>query len=286
MSRSGPRMLKRLIKAALYKLAPRWTTEFMSARARAHSHRVVRAWGCGEIAEAIFSKLGDRVLEGPFAGIQLTPMTKQEHIAPFLFGTYESELDPAWDAVLAGSYDRVIDIGSKFGYYAVGLALRFPQAVVTAFDTDPWARRATHEMMRANGTANVRVEGYCDQANLVSSAGERTFVISDCEGYEAQLFDANVAASLHAAVMIIETHDCLVQGTRRKLTELLDHTHTVRTIGGDSRRRVFDKPLEFLSESQRELALNEIRPEQDWLICFPKVGANADLSKRFDEAAK
>jgi len=274
-------MLKSLIKRVLYRIAPRWTTERMSAQARAHSHGVSKQWGCDVIADLMFARLGDRVLEGPFEGIRLTEATKSEHIAPYLLGTYESELEPAWNVILEGRYDRIVDIGAKFGYYAIGLARRFPEAVVTAFDTDVWARDATRRMMQANGVENVRVESYCDPASLAAAVSDRSFVISDCEGYESKLFADEVLKRLQGAVMIIETHDDLVPGVARDLTERFLQSHWVFTIHDRRNRRATKQPLEFLTAEQRALAVSEVRPDQIWLICLPKSGPNADLAQRY-----
>lgn len=38
--------MKRTVKRVLHSLAPRWATALLSARARAHGHRVVEQWGC------------------------------------------------------------------------------------------------------------------------------------------------------------------------------------------------------------------------------------------------
>jgi len=76
-------------------LAPRWTTALLSARARAHSHRVLESWGCPNVNRKLIEHLGDRVLSGPFAGMRLTPMTHAEQIGPCLRGVYEGELSEA-----------------------------------------------------------------------------------------------------------------------------------------------------------------------------------------------
>ena len=140
--------MKQLVKRLFYRCAPELATEFFSARSRAHSHRLLKQWGCLEVNRALYEHLGDVVQEGPFQGLRLTTLTRSEQWGPYLLGTYESELDSAWEAVFTGSYRQIIDIGAKFGYYAVGLAKRFPSTDVIAVDTDPWARRAVREMAK------------------------------------------------------------------------------------------------------------------------------------------
>ena len=52
-------------------------------------------------------------------------------------------------------FPQIVDVGAKFGYYAVGLARRYPAAAVVAYDVDWWARRACRRMAAANGVGNV-----------------------------------------------------------------------------------------------------------------------------------
>ena len=246
----------------------------MSARARAHAHRVVASWGCGPITRKLAERFGSHVQDGPFAGLILTPMTHAEQIGPYLLGVYESELDGAWDIVLRGSYSQVIDIGAKFGYYAVGLARKYPDASVVAFDADWWARKAVREMAAANGTGNVAVKGFCSPAWLSRNTHDAALIISDCEGYEAVLFSRATIRRLRWATLVIETHDCFVPGVSAELRAAFAETHSVRVCGHPGARRGTTRPLDFLTEAERSLAVQEVRPPQHWLLCLPKTGPN------------
>ena len=261
---------KQLAKDLLMAVAPKRTTALLSARARAHSHRVVASWGCGEITRKLVAQFGSVVPEGPFRGLILTPMTHAEQLGPFLLGLYESELDPAWDVVLGRSYTQVVDVGAKFGYYAVGLARRYPGAEVVAFDTDPWARAATREMAQANGTANVEVRGFCDPRWMHTALRPGAFVFSDCEGYEGPLFTSEPIPHLATATLIIETHDEFNPGVTDRIRARLAATHDIRTFGADSPRRESTRDLSFLSDDERRLATHEVRGPQTWLLCTPK----------------
>src|ERR1035437_8169988 len=140
------RFLKQVAKALMYRIAPQWTTALLSARARAYSHEVIASWGSGAVTRKLVEKFGSRVLDGPFAGMILTPMTHAEQLGPYILGLYESELREAWETVLRGSYTQIVDIGARFGYYAVGLAKRYPDASVIAFDTDWRSEEHTSEL--------------------------------------------------------------------------------------------------------------------------------------------
>ena len=269
--------MKQLLKAALYRIAPQWTTSLMSARARAHSHRVVSGWGGKAVAGKLIERFGDRVQEGPFAGLKLTAAAWAEQVGPYLLGTYESELDEAWAVVFRGAYTQIVDIGAKFGYYAVGLARKYPDAAVVAFDTDWWARRAVVEMAAANATQNVEVKGFCSAQWLARHTQPASLIVSDCEGYEAALFEPSVIPALRSATLIIETHDQMVPGVSESLRRLFAGTHAVREFGHEGIRRGTTRPLDFLTEAERQLAVHEVRSPQVWLLCLPTTGPNQSL---------
>lgn len=266
-------LLKRLGKRLLYFAAPGWTLALMSARARAHSHRIVAGWGGRALAEKLGARLGNRVLAGPFAGLLLSPMTRAEQVGPFLLGVYESELDDAWAVVATRRFDQIIDIGSKFGYYAVGLARLYPDTGVVAFDTDWWARKALREMVALNGVSNVEIRKECTSSWLAAQAGKASLIICDCEGCEESLFTEPVASGLQRSTLIIETHDCFIPGSSERLRRILEATHTVEVFATDVRRRDPDVPLDFLTADERGFATREVRPSQEWLLCLPKSGA-------------
>ena len=270
-------LLKRLVKRLLFAAAPGWTLAMLSARARSRSHRIVAEWGSGVVTEKLIARFGSRVQAGPFEGLQLSPMTAAEQLGPFLLGVYESELDAAWETALAGRFERIIDIGAKFGYYAVGLARRYPQTPVIAFDTDWWARKALREMARLNDVSNLEIRGECRREWLATQDGLSALVISDCEGCEETLFTKDVASALRHSVLIIETHDCFVPGISERLRSVFEPTHEVRLVHSDENRREPEAALDFLSSHERTLAAREVRPPQVWLFCLPKSGPNSDL---------
>jgi hypothetical protein len=270
---------KGAVKRLLHATAPRWTTAVMSARARAYSQRVARSWGCETLNRKLIDRFGAVVQEGPFAGLVLTPMTFAEHLAPFLLGVYESELDRAWEIVSSGTYPQIVDIGAKFGYYAVGFAKHYPNADVVAFDPDWWARAAMREMALANGVRNVHVKALCERSWLERDLNESALIISDCEGYEATLFDAPVVGALKSATLMIETHDCFTPGVTDTLRARFVGTHSIHLFRDADGRRRSTRPLDFLSDDELRLAEAEVRPEQFWLFCIPHAGPNARLQE-------
>ncbi len=259
-----------LLKKVFQSAAPRTSTAVFSASARAFSHGYVKQAGLDVSNEKLLAEVGTKVLAGPFEGMELTPMTHAEHIGPFLLGSYEVELHPWWAELLRGSYAQIIDIGAKFGYYAVGLALRFPHTPVVSFDTDPWAKRATREMAQANGTSNISIQGFCSASWLRKNVRANAFLISDCEGYEAALFGDEVVPALLSATMIIELHDFLGVGTGDALAGRFAATHDIRRIASGSGFVPSAVAVRSLTEEEMRQVCTELRGEQEWMLLVPK----------------
>ena len=265
--------MKPLLKRVLFSVAPMWATSFFSGRARAHSHRVIAGWGSRRVNETLFQRFGSRVLSGPFQGMELSAPTRAEQIGPYLLGLYESELHPTWETLLRGRFAQIVDVGAKFGYYAVGLARRFPHSRVTAFDTDHWARRVLKEMVRDNGTSNVEIRGYCSPGWLARNLTEGALVLSDCEGFEGDLFASVPIPNLASATLVIETHEETTPGISQRLRERLEPTHLLTEVPTDTHPRVSPVDLSVLSFSEREqfLATQEVRHgRQVWLVGVPR----------------
>ena len=264
--------MKSLLKRAAARFAPQTTTAVLSARARAHSHRLVEQWGLAGLNRKLIDALGPDVQAGPFRGMRLSPMTWKEHLGPYLLGTYECELHPWFHWILEQPFTGVVDIGAKFGYYAVGLGRKYPEVRVVAFDTDHWARKATREMAVANGiVGSVDVLGYCTPTRLGSVLTERTLIVSDCEGYERVLFGEGATAGLRSATMIVELHEELSPGVGAAIRASLAKSHFIdETLSVNAAPRSVPTDLDFLTLSEIRQATHEVRPPQTWLLLRPR----------------
>lgn len=211
---------------------------------------------------------GLQVLDGPFEGLRLPDGSTREHLSPYLLGTYESELH-AWLEELRGEpIVQVVDIGAKFGYYAVGLARWWPEARSIAFDTDPWARRMLRETAALNGIRDLDVRGYLRPGELAQLVRAPGLIVSDCEGFEAELFAAADPAALVGCWLVIELHPEAVPGVEELLRERFRETHSIEVRGREER----EPPAflsEFLSEEEARLAVTEFRGDQRWMFCRP-----------------
>jgi hypothetical protein len=263
--------MKRLIKRTLLAAAPELMTGLLSARAWAHSHRMARKWGLNSLTEKLVAALGPVVRSGPFRGMTLTPMTHLEHLGPFLLGTYEFELHPWFASVAGHRYAQILDIGAKFGYYAVGLARSFPDTPMVAFDTDWWARAACREMAVANRSPNVAVAGFCSSRWLDQNLRPASLIVCDCEGFEGDLLTRSASSALGSATLIVETHDEMNPGVTDVIRGHFAATHRIATVSADP--AIGPNPpidLSFLTVEEACSAVREVRGRQTWLFPIPK----------------
>jgi len=258
------------LRRALQAVAPRTAVTVTSMRARAHTQRMVKEWGLFDLNQRLLAEAGDRVLAGPFAGMTLSPMTHAEHVGPWLLGTYERELHAWFDELLRMPFAQVVDVGAKIGYYAVGLARRYPDTPVVAFDTDPWARRAVREMAAANATPHVEVRGFCGPEWLDASLRDGALVISDCEGYERDLFPPSRARALNTATLIIELHDDMAPGASAAVASRFRDTHDVRKVRSDDGPAPTPPVGTSLTAEELNRLAHEVRPPQEWVLLTPR----------------
>jgi len=205
------------------------------------------------------------VLNGPFKGM-LYPELRAvgSMLYPKLLGSYERELEHVMEYATSQPYSVVVDIGCAEGYYAVGIARSVKGARVYAYDTDAQALALCRRMADVNGVT-LNIGGFCDKSTLMGlDLGQRALIISDCEGYEAQLFDEELVNHLIAHDLLIEMHDFLDIEISGKLTTILSKTHEVEIIESvDDLVKVYSytyDELSSLSLKARCVILKEQRP--------------------------
>lgn len=245
-----------LKRAAQFVIPVRVLTIVQSVRSRNYSRELLLEWGVTQATKELVRAHGVTVSSGPFRGMQYPESSLACHEGiPILFGTYEIELHDVIAAVVANRYERIIDVGSAEGYYAVGLAMR-TKTPVFAFECEPRERRFMREMARLNHVADLVHGGsWCSPHTIEKlSAGRRCLVVSDCEGYELKLFQRGVIPSLSRSDLLIELHN--VNPSTNTLQVMLDRfncSHTSRVITFDKSSAgtvVPDRWLRFAREAR------------------------------------
>lgn len=222
---------------------------------------------------------GLTVQAGPFAGMKYprSAVGRAEQLVPKLLGSYESELHGAIDGLVGPDWEQVVDIGAGDGYYAVGLALRCPNATVRGWEMNPLPARVALELARANGVeARVELGGECRLENLRALPELRSLVLSDCEGCEDDLLDPAAVPLLRRSAVVVEMHDALAPGVEARLVERFSGTHHVETIAMRTRHAGEHPQLDSvdrLSYIDQELLVTEFRTHPvRWAVMTPAEG--------------
>jgi len=225
-----------------------------------------------------------RVLSGPFTGmkLELTPRSRRQLLG-YLLGTQELELRPVIKEIIARRYASVVNVGAADGYYAIGLALRLPEAAVVAFEALPEHHMRLRQAAVANGVADrLRLQGFCGTCDLereLRRATAPTLLIADIEGGEVELLDPSRIDGLRQTDILVETHDALAPGATETLISRFRATHDIERIWSRPRRlpdfprEVLPRLAQYLPGTAVEL-MNERRAgRQQWLFLTAKDGS-------------
>jgi hypothetical protein len=109
-------------------------------------------------------------------------------------------------------------------------------------------------------------------------SGKKVLIISDCEGYEKQLFTAENIQNLSACTVLIEVHDLFDLTISTYLKELFSGTHTIEiipTVDDVKKAQTYHFPeTKALDLNQRRRIFAEGRmAAMEWFYCTPKITA-------------
>ena len=224
------------------------------------------------------SRTKGRVCSGPFAGVRYVEDAVGSAYIPKLLGIYESELAAEVEGICLRQPGLIVDIGAAEGYYAVGLAVRNPQAKVVAFEMEAKGQAALREMSELNQvTPRVEVRGKCEPRDLaeVLDHHPEPVVVCDVEGYEEKLLDPQMVPALTKATVLVELHDFIIPGITDELKKRFQSTHCIKHIWQEPRSRAqfpwrtFGTAL--LPKSYLDWCVSEWRPvRMAWLSMEPR----------------
>jgi len=261
--------LKKLLDGSLVKAADFY---------QRNQHPALEGAAAGQY-EALISQLQTEltVRSGPFQGMKYPgAQAAGSAFIPKLLGSYERELHPELERLIAKGYDDVVDVGCAEGYYATGMAMRLPGARVHAYDTSETARELCSAMVVLNRVKDqVKVETTCTPETLIQLPKPgRTLIIVDCEAYEKMLFTPAVRDALKGSDLLIETHDFLDVNISTDLEALFASTHKIThvlSMDDIQKAKHYGYPeLAAFPVSVRFHLLRESRPMiMEWLILEP-----------------
>lgn len=239
----------------------------------------------GSVVVAARSRCG--VLRGPFAGMLYPPsfVCRQLFPGPYQVGSFECELTPTIERIIAAEPDVLVNVGSGQGYYAVGLGRAVWEMSVIAFEADPQMRAAAREIaLRNEVSPRLDARGLCttEELDALTPAleGRSVCLLMDCEGCEYALVDPERVAWLADAAILVELHTPSDGLPRADLAQRLAPTHTTTLIGAEPRWASRFPELwsvRGLRDIDRELLVAEYRQGiQEWLWALPRRGPWTD----------
>lgn len=233
--------------------------------------RVLSKWRSHLIERTYLRHHGSTVRGGLFAGLNYVDLATEGSLIARLLGVYESELHPHLEALIPG-VDCVVDIGCAEGYYAVGLAFRYPSVEVFAHDISEEARKACADLAARNNVSDrVRIGGEFQPRDFEAFASRNVLVLVDAEGAEVDILDPAASPALARMRLVVETHDCFRAGARDTIRRRFEPTHDIVEVR--TRPKTFEPPewLDDLSELDLLLATWEWRERlTPWLIMTPR----------------
>lgn len=184
-----------------------------------------------------------QVKSGPFSGMIYPSLSAAgSMLCPKILGTYEKEIANIFASDYLNQFDSIVDIGCAEGYYAVGCAIKTTKPKILAFDTSAKARDLCQQMATANSVSErLDIKGACTSTDLCSLKESRSLVISDCEGYENELFSKDVTSCLDHSDIVIEVHNQFGVDVNT-LRKLFSTTHSTQVIYS---KTDFEKSIDY-----------------------------------------
>ncbi len=241
-----------------------------------------RARQLKRVLAVVTAQQGLMVQSGPFQGMAYiqsvidsalaVPRALGSALIPKLLGCYEWELHGVLARILETPYHEVVDIGSAEGYYAVGLARRFPSAHIYAYEIDPLRQQLCAEMAHANGVAErVVIAGACTPEVLAQRIQTQPLIVCDCEGYELDLLQPARLPELSGCDLLVELHDSANSLISKTILERFAPTHAITLIRSVETDPAAYPVLATLSADDQRFAVSEERPAgMQWVFMQAK----------------
>ena len=240
------------------------------------SLRLLAKWRSVLIQNTLIKKEGTKIYRGPFKGMEFLEESSEGcHIAKLL-GTYEQPLHPHINSILTKPYQRIINVGSAEGYYAVGLALLMKEVEVLAYDTNKAAQEACNKLAVKNDVKDrINTFGELNPSDLTDLLLRDAIIFYDIEGAEINLLNPEISPALKREDLGVESHECLVPGVTETLKARFSKTHDIQEVADDGMREIENPPkwLNEFSHLDQLLATWEWRSgPTPWLVMQKKGG--------------
>ena len=191
-----------------------------------------------QLGRLVYESTGGVVMGGPFTGLRYVDSAMGSMLGPKLLGTYEKELNPTIEQIVARGYRTVINIGAGEGYYAIGLAKRIPGARVICYEALEKNRPQIRTLSELNGVSErIEIRGLCTAELLAETLEtvEDVLIVCDVEGAEVDILKPDIAPKLREADVLIEMHDLTIKGISPEIRRRFHTSHVIENIWTEPR---------------------------------------------------
>jgi len=213
------------------------------------------------LAIKLLRRSGGEVFYGPLSGMKIPETCFLATRPIWIVGCYEQELEQTFSDIISNPPEQIIDIGSAYGYYMVGLALQTKTTILIGFEADAdthW--REAEALAVLNGVSDRIIQkGCCTIQSLREVLKNACVVISDCEGAEVDLLDPSQIPALKTCQIICEMHDFYIKGATSILIDRFKASHKIRVIHESKRDPFQFRILDGLSDTDKFLAVRETK---------------------------
>lgn len=208
--------------------------------------RLLSKWRSLLIQNTVIQYHGTTVLQGPLVDMDFFRESAEGCHTAKLLGTYEQSLQPYIEEAIANAFTTILNIGCAEGYYAVGMALRMPNAKVFAFDVNENAQEVCALLAAKNNISErVTVGALFKPEDFSNYENQNVLVFCDVEGSELEILNTEIAPSLLSMDIIVESHECLVPGVTDALIKRFIATHEIIIVQDNGQRSIITTPEWF-----------------------------------------
>lgn len=182
------------------------------------------------------------VSAGPFKGLNYSGITTFcSTIYPKLVGSYEHELHEIIENIISKKYQRVIDIGSAEGYYAVGIpyAMNDDSVEIVAIEISEVAISNLKKLIANNSlknkfeiTSKFNCKKYIDD--------KKTLVIMDCEGAELEYLKNLDNDCILKWDFLIEVHVQIRKNIIKEINDIFQKRNLIKIKSIDDYHKIED----------------------------------------------
>jgi hypothetical protein len=211
---------------------------------------------------------GEAIVDmGPFSGMKYKFVSSGSEYLPKILGSYEEPIHNQIEEIIENKYDNIINIGCGEGYYAIGFAIKCPNAKIFACDINQQSLISCKKNSELNNVySNITFIDRCSHEFLNRAIYKNTLIFCDIEGEELNLLSPEFNPSLKSSDILVETHNFINPNISSILKKYFYKTHSIIEIFDyPFRKNKYGKNLD-ISDEEIIMMQNENRPAlMSWL---------------------